>query len=125
MKRNKIVELLASLGLLLIAAGIMLPLFMGLDFTPFRYIYAAGAAIALIARLIGVNAPAGEPTRLRRMRRLEKWSAIFFCAGAFFLFYDHGTVRDALAFTLAGGVVQAMCSIMIPRLEAQWKAGKK
>ena len=77
MKRNKIVELLASLGLLLIAAGIMLPLFKGLDFTPFRYIYAAGAAIALIARLIGVNAPAGEPTRLRRMRRLEKWSAIF------------------------------------------------
>ncbi len=119
MSRNKIVELLSTLGLLLVAVGIMLPLFKGLDFTPFRYVYAAGAVIVLVGRLIGMKTPAGEPLRLVRMRRLEKWSAIFFCVGAFFLFYDHGTVRDALAFTLAGGVVQAFCSIMIPRLEAK------
>lgn len=53
--------------------------------------------------------------RLKRLYRLETWSALFFCVGTFFIFYDRAGVSDWLAFTLAGGAVQAYTSIMIPR----------
>ena len=53
--------------------------------------------------------------RVRRLSRIESWSAIFFCVAAFFVFYDQTSLRDWLAFTLAGGCIQAYTSIMIPR----------
>lgn len=112
MNKTAISTILLVGGMLLLAVGIVLPLFQGLQFVAFRYVYCAGALMLLIARLF--SGYQGDNLRLKRLHRLELWSAIIFCAGGFFLFYDHGTFQQALAFTLAGAVVQIYTSIMIP-----------
>lgn len=114
MKQN-IMMALVTIGLLLIATGIVLPIIQGASIAGdlFRYIYAAGAVMVLIGRLFSQYK--GENKRLKRLYRIETWSSIFFCAAAFFLFYDKTIFRDALAFTLAGGVIQIYTSIMIPQ----------
>lgn len=108
---------LVTVGMLLIVTGIAIPLLsMSVQNPAFRYIYAAGAILTLIGR---VFAPyRGSNQRIKRLVRIEAWAAIFFCVGAFFLFYPpHNPVRDTLAFTLAGGLIQIYTSIMIPRLQ--------
>lgn len=101
-----------NLGLLLIVAGTALPL-IRLDGILFRYIYSAGAIIALGAR---IAAPAYKGTIIRviRLGRIEMWSCIAFCIAAFFMWYQPNTARDWLAFTLAGGALQIYTSLMIP-----------
>lgn len=101
-------------GLLLIVGGTLLPLATSLRCgDSFRYIYSAGAVLVLIGRLF--TPYEGDILRVKRLYRIEAWSAIFFCAGAFFLFYEPRILRDWLAFTLAGGCIQAYASFMIPR----------
>lgn len=106
---------LVTIGLLMIAAGILMPIIQGgtISNDTFRYIYAAGAVLLFIGRIFSQYK--GENKRLKRLYRIETWSSVFFCAAAFFLFYDKTIFRDALAFTLAGGVIQVYTSIMIPR----------
>lgn len=110
--------ILSTIALLMIVAGTMMPLFQRdkiLLFMPplFRYIYTAGAVILLISRLFSPYK--GTDSRVKRLYRIEAWSSVFFCVGAFFLFYEPYTARDWLAFTLAGGAIQIYSSIMIPR----------
>lgn len=89
----------------------------------YRYVYAAGAVILLLARLF--TPFRGKDLRLRRLHRIEAWSAIFFCAGCAFMFIPGGTGRDWIAFTLAGAAIQIFTSIAIPRREASLGNGKK
>ncbi|MDE6074438.1 MAG: hypothetical protein K2J42_05995 [Muribaculaceae bacterium] len=103
-------------GMLLIVAGTVLPIFR-LDNNIYKYVYTAGAVMLLVSRLF--NPYKGTNLRLKRLVRIESWSAIFFCVAAFFMFYDPTTARDWLAFTLAGGIIQIYTSIMIPRVEAK------
>ncbi len=119
MNKETIITVLLIAGLLLLAGGTVLPLFVGLQFVAFRFIYCAGAALLLIARLFSPYK--GEDIRLKRLHRLELWSALIFCVGGFFLFYDHGTFQEALAFTLAGAMVQIYATIMIPIVERRSK----
>ncbi len=49
--------------------------------------------------------------RVRRLARIELWSCVIFCAGAFFMWYTPERL-DWLAFTLAGGVLQVYSSLM-------------
>ncbi|MCM1292020.1 MAG: hypothetical protein NC111_04255 [Bacteroides sp.] len=126
MKRNKNLDhtLSASpwlwvmnLGLLLIVVGTTLPLFNPDNFSSdntFRYIYSAGALLALGGRL-ATPRYRGTIVRVIRLCRIEIWSCIAFCVGAFFMWYMPGQSRDWLAFTLAGGALQLFTSIMIPR----------
>lgn len=73
----------------------------------FRYVYAAGALITLVARLLEPAMPASTPLRIKRLKRLESWSSLMFCVAAFFAFYPTPPViRDWLAFTLAGAAIQ-------------------
>lgn len=105
-------------GLLLIGAGTLMPLLTmqrGSDL--FRYIYTAGAAIVIIGRLF--TPYQGTDLRLKRLVRIEAWSGICFCVAAFFLFYDTVSLRDWLAFTMAGGAIQCYTSFMIPRVAAK------
>lgn len=67
----------------------------------------------LVARIM--NRYTGQILRVKRLYRIETWSALFFCVATFFLFYSSDSSRDWLAFTLAGGVLQVFTSIMIPR----------
>ena len=105
--------ILTVIGMLLIVAGTLLPLFGNYFYgSVYKYIYTAGAVLLLICRLF--TKYTGMHDRVRRLYRLESWSAIFFCVAAFFMFYEPTSARDWLAFTLAGGAVQVYTSIMIP-----------
>lgn len=112
-----------TLGLLLIVAGTFMPIFNFLQGTAYRYVYAAGAATLLIARLF--TPYTGRVVRVKRLSRIEVWSAVFFCVAAFFMFYEPRAARDWLAFTLAGGVIQIYTSIMIPRTMRRVIEGKE
>ncbi len=107
-------------GLLLILLATLVPFFLrnrewAVD--TYKYVYAAGALVLLSARLFSPSAD--TDMRLRRLRRIESWSAIFFCVASFFLFYPGAELRDWLAFTLAGAAIQIFTSVAIPNRQAK------
>ncbi len=111
---TKISPSLLIVGLLMIAAGVLMPILSG-NFTgdTFRYVFAIGAGLTLLARLFQPAPPSGISVRVKRLLRLESWSALFFCVAAFFAFYNRTVMRDWLAFTLAGAAIQIYCSIAL------------
>lgn len=111
---------LISLGMLLIAIGIVIPIItLDLKADTFRFIYALGAGMLVVGRIFSPYK--GDNMRVKRLCRIESWAAIFFCMAAFLLFYDTTSLRDALAFTLAGGLIQIYTSIMIPLADRKKK----
>ncbi len=107
----------ANAGLLLVMVAVAMPI-LRLSFDIYRYVFAAGAALVLIGRII-TPAPEGASARLRRFCRMELWVALLFCASVFCMFYPGMGPTDWLAFTLAGGICQVYASIMIPRLKSR------
>ena len=108
-------NVVANIGLLLVLLATAVPFFLhssAYAMVAFPYAYATGALICLVARCFLKYK--GVPLRLKRWLRIQLWSAIFFCVAAVFLFWQGGSQRDWLAFTLAGAALQAICSIMIP-----------
>lgn len=128
-KPRAVWNILVTVGLLLIAAGTLIPILQGHDTlyrdmpSTFKYIYTGGAVILLVARIC--SGYKGKVLRLKRLRRIEVWSALFFCVAAFFLFYEKDTTRNWLAFTLAGAAIQAFTSFMIPRVTRKALRGEK
>ncbi len=124
--RRKYVELAAAAGLLLVLAAMMAPFLEGLvghSMMWAKWVYAAGALIYTTARVVNVNAP-GDSLRLRRLRRLEFWAGMCFIVGAAFWFYKLqyfagffagplAVMRQTVAFTMAGAVIQIVASWMI------------
>lgn len=113
---------LISIGLLLIMAGTLMPLFgimksFSSGAETFKYVYAIGAGLLLIGRIFSPYK--GDNFRVKRLSRIEFWSALFFCVAVFFMFYNQAGQTDWLAFTLAGGILQIYTSIMIPRTLAK------
>ena len=109
-------SILAITGLLGIAVGTMLPMIGVLTAGAvawWKYVYAAGAACYLVAKFF--TPYTGSHPRVKRLMRIESWSAIFFCVAAFFIFYNGAVTRDAWAFTLAGGALLIFTSLSIPR----------
>lgn len=110
--RNALSLALVTLGLLAIMTAAALPLLrMGAGW--FGWLYASGSALLLAGRLAGYSAK-GAPLRLKRLMRMEIWTALIFVAGAVFTLLPAGG-NDWLAFTMAGGVLTIYTSIMIPR----------
>lgn len=106
---------LVTVGLLAIVAATLIPIINnGFDHPWFRYLYAVGAAMVLIGRLF--TPYTGKHQRMKRLARLESWSSIFFCVAAFFMFYEPLSNRDWLAFTLAGGAIQVLVTIISARV---------
>lgn len=107
---------LATAGLLGILAGVLLPLLDTRFFNGalgwWKYVYAGGALCFLAAKFF--TPYTGTHPRIKRLYRIESWSAIFFCVAAFFLFYNGQTTRDSFAFTLAGGALLVFTTIAIP-----------
>lgn len=101
----------ATVGLLLVMAGTLMPVLGSLSF--YRWVYAAGAVMVLGCRLFSPYK--GDNIRIKRLMRVEAWSGVFFCVGVFFQWYQGGSMRDWIAFTLAGAAIQIYTSIMIPR----------
>lgn len=124
-KRRRMMENLSLAGLLLLCLGLVVP-FANIGSSAlasaFKYVYAAGALIYAVARMVNVNAP-GDSVRLRRLRRMEMWAGFVFIVGAFFWFYNAakfpyigfslGVMRDTIMFTLAGALIQVIASWMI------------
>ncbi len=116
--RPRLAAVGAPLALLVIFLATLVPFFlMGQQWAreAFPYVYSAGALALLLVRLF--TPFKGSDMRLKRWHRIESWTAIIFCVGAFFLFYNPHQLRDWLAFTLAGAVLQAITSIAIPARE--------
>lgn len=113
MQRNNISALLSMVGLIVILSAAALPFFhLGRQLT--AWVYGAGAVMLLIGKFMS-PVPANAPIRLRRLLRMEIWTALIFVAGAVFLFLPQAGGNDWIAFTLAGGLLTVYTSIMIPR----------
>lgn len=111
---KRLSPILLIVGLAAVAVGVLLPIMTrNFEGDAFRYVFAAGAGLTLLARLFQPAAPPKTPIRLKRLYRLESWSALLFCVAAFFSFYSAPIMRDWLAFTLAGAAIQVYCSIAI------------
>lgn len=107
----------ATLGLLVIMLGTLLPI-MQVKIGPqavgwWKYVYAGGALCFLVGKLFSPYT--GIHPRIKRLYRIESWSAVFFCVAAFFLFWNNDGTRDVWAFTMAGGALLIFTTIAIPR----------
>lgn len=107
---------LVSLGLLAIMAS--MPLIMH-NSRLYGCIYAAGCVMLFVGRLLGGHPSKVASLRLRRLCRMELWTALIFAVGAVFIFLPQGRGNDWIAFTMAGAVLTLFTSIMIPRQKAK------
>lgn len=110
--------ILSPVALLLVLASTAAPFFLSSYAAVqkiYPYIYSAGGLLLLVCRLF--DGRSSTDMRLKRLYRLDVWVAIIFCVAAFFLFYNPGQLRDWIAFTLAGAVVQIYTSLAIPARE--------
>lgn len=107
--RRDLCALLSSIGLLLIALSMLVPVLKGAfdQALWYRYVYTAGAAICVAASLF--NPTDGLDTRSRRWQRIESWSSILFATGAAFMFIPNQSPRDWVAFTLAAAALRLIC----------------
>ncbi|GFI39490.1 MAG: hypothetical protein OSJ32_01980 [Muribaculaceae bacterium] len=119
------IEAISTVGLLLIAAGLMAPfaavedaLIAGIC----KWVFAAGAVIYTVARMVNVNDP-GDSLKLRRLRRMEMWAGFCFVVASGFWFYNAHrlagivfslpVMNNTIVFTLAGAMIQVISSWMI------------
>lgn len=112
-RRDNIAIWGANTGMMmLLVAGVMPLLRAGVAAPVWRWLYAAGAATVLAARILQ---PKDAPTlRARRLKRMELWSALVWAVGVFFIFWPGAGPTDWIAFFLAGGVLEAYASLAMP-----------
>lgn len=115
---STLMVVIATVGLLTIAIGTLLPI-LSIKYGSqvagwWKYVYAAGALCFLVGKLFSPYT--GTNPRIKRLYRIESWSAVFFCVAAFFLFLGTDMMRDVWAFTLAGGALLIFTTIAIPRV---------
>lgn len=106
-------------GLMVVCLGCLLPLILGPQSIVFKIVFCIGTAATFIGRLF--TKYHGKDLRVRRLIRLQSWSALFFCVSGFFMWYSPNP-QDWIVFTLAGAMVQCYVSIVLPR--AMKKAGE-
>lgn len=124
-KRRKVVEAIATSGLLLICAALVAPFANPSDLDMlrvFKWIYSAGALIFIVARMVNINGPE-DSMRLRRLRRMEFWAGVAFVMAAAFWFYSEShlgqyagvlaVMRNTIMFTLVGALIQIISSWLI------------
>lgn len=127
--RRKKAEIISGVGMLLVAVGLMLPLFYLFDtavISSFKWIYIAGAVLSVAGRCIGLFSGPKESTRLARLRRMELWASVCFAVGAFFWVYNSNKfaslppevgalsiMRDTIIFSMAGAMIQVIAAWMI------------
>lgn len=119
-------EIVASSGLILVLLAMIAPFagrLLGHSLEWARWVYAAGALVYTVARVVDVNS-SREPVRIKRLRRLEFWAGMCFVAGAAFWFYKlsyysgmHAgplaVMQQTVALTMAGAVIQIVAGWMI------------
>lgn len=124
-KIRRACENMATFGLLLVCAAMVSPFATGADpfwMKVFCWVYAAGALIFTVARMVDVADP-DESVRLRRLRRMEFWAGMAFCIASGFWFYTTSRLgsqagvlalmRNTVVFTIVGAALQTIASWMI------------
>ena len=113
MKKENVLNILLSVGMVILLLSAFLPL---VDVkTPWlRYIFTFAAMLIVVVRVFQRAARRKQTFRLRERRlfTMEFWSAMCYVVSALFLFSDpyHSTWRG---FLTAGAVVQVYASFMI------------
>ena len=102
-------NVLLALGLLIMVVMALMPL-LNLNQLWMRWVFAAGAAMVLVARFLGMYH--GPSLRIKRLHRILISSGILYCASALMMFLSRNT-NDWIAFLLAGVVMQVYASWMI------------
>ncbi len=124
-RRNTLIENIAAVGMLLICAGLMIPLFKLSDpdaLEPFKWLYTAGAVIFTAARAAGACDRSGSK-RMIRLRRMEFWGGVAFILAAAIWFYKEqhlgpyvgplAVIKDSILFTLVGACIQVIAAWLI------------
>ncbi len=125
-KQIEIQNITLAVATLLLLITAAMPIFgMAGDWT--KYVFAFGAVLALAERF--TERYKGKNLRIRRLYRMGKVSAMFYCVSAFFQFstilntnmgQSWGN-RDWLAFLLAGALLQIYASFAIQHEENKEK----
>lgn len=114
-KNKRISSILLSLGMIILLVVAVLPL-VGVMASWLKYVYAGGASLTLIARIL--DRYNGKNIGIRRLYRIQTVSAICYCVSAALLFYS-GSEKDWLAFLTSGAVLQIYTSFRIQHEEAK------
>ncbi|MBQ3959252.1 MAG: hypothetical protein II592_03400 [Muribaculaceae bacterium] len=101
-KQTKIQNIMLTVALLILLVTAVLPLF-NVHWEYTKYIFAFGAVLALAERL--TERYNGDNVRIKRLYRMGKISALFFCVAAFFLIYPGVSGQNWLPFLMAGAVL--------------------
>lgn len=115
--KQKIANLLLTIGMLILLVIAVLPL-IGIMQPWFKYVYAIGAILTLIARVM--ERYQGKNITLRRLYRIQTVSTICYCTSAATLFFSMNNFiseKDWLAFLTAGAVMQIYSSLRIQNEE--------
>lgn len=115
---NNTLSWVIGIALLLILGSALLPV-LNINWAATRYIFAAGAVVTLVARLL-IKYPETTP-RIKRLHRIENVSAMCYCVAAFFLFYPEAGPSDWLGFLTAGAALQIYAAFTIDYLEKRDK----
>ena len=139
-RKRRLVDLASSVGFILLAAGLFLPVFDLFNLqklSVFKWIYTAGALIFLGSKCVPVL-PKDTSLRLKRMYRLEFWAGVCFCVGAAFWFYNQSKfagsavvgpltiIHDTILYAMSGAVVEVIAVWLIyyrEKKEAREQAG--
>lgn len=136
--KGRATESLAMAGMTLIACALVLPLFQLTNMgwlIWLKWIYAAGALMYLVARVIqSMRSAPGDSVRLKRLRRMPAWAGMAFAVAAGFWFYSEAhlgpyagplaVLRQTIMFSLVGAVLQIVSSWMIYSREQKEKRGE-
>lgn len=104
--RNTISNVLLAVGLLIMVVMALMPL-LELNQQWMRWVFAAGAVMVLVARLLTYYR--GPSVRIKRLHRILVTSGLLYCASAASMFFSRNTT-DWIAFLMAGVVVQIYAS---------------
>ena len=111
-EKNAGLLLAVAMTILLLMA--LLPIF-GIKWPWLRYAFAAGAVLTLVAQIL-TPTPEGN-FRVRRLARMNVWSAILYCMSAACLFIPDASMQKSwVAFMLAGAVLQIYATLMLSKL---------
>ena len=118
--RTKLSNFLVIVGLfiMILMAGAPLLVNQKFNMEMMRSLFATGAFIVLLGRLIGMYR--GESLRIKRLHGILIFSALLYCASASMMFIFQGT-NNWIAFLLAGLAVQIYASWRIEREEKKGK----
>ena len=109
-KQSKIQNVMLTVALLIMLVTSVLPL-VNVHWEYTKYVFAFGAVLALAERL--TERYQGTNVRIKRLYRMGKISALFYCVSAFFLLYPEVNSQNWLPFLMAGAVLQVYATFAV------------